>query len=453
MVINKYLGTSDLSHHVKSLFRTFLFIQLINSFLMSMSATFYILNAIDHLGFTLAGVLTSVLLLTQLLLDYPSGSLGDYIGQRWLLAVSYGCYGIGFFVLSIAHDFPGFLVAAIINGIGYAQSSGTLNTWLDSNYQRVSANDSERKIYGYARSRVNTINNLSLAASFMIGGLLATFLSRQTVFFIQFIMAEVMIVIVLRYVKDIQTDKSDLITPSIGSHKSQKSYFNYIKGGIRFTFSSKTTFLFLLGVAFFNVTFTIWGNLVLFPLYFGYTGTDVGASLIRSVIFLNGIPIGLYVAKLSKKFSTHSYPRFLLLFMFTYFPAYIVLLTINPIGNSFNLFGFLSTIIIMNITTGFIMRTAEILRMRYMVDLVPNENRNSVYSLIPTITSFIAIPILPITGRFIDQYGLIAGVLIAYGFYMVTVFLFTVAMKTKKLPLEEIQERHSKTSQKSTNIG
>jgi hypothetical protein len=99
------------------------------------------------------------------------------------------------------------------------------------------------------------------------------------------------------------------------------------------------------------------------------------------------------------------------------------------------------------------MRTAEILRMRYMVDLVPNENRNSVYSLIPTITSFIAIPILPITGRFIDQYGLIAGVLIAYGFYMVTVFLFTVAMKTKKLPLEEIQERHSKTSQKSTNIG
>ncbi|MFX0185723.1 MAG: MFS transporter [Candidatus Hodarchaeota archaeon] len=440
MLINKYLGITELPNQAKSLFQTFLFIQLVSSFLMEMSSTFYILNAIDHIGFALTGVVTSVLLLTQMILDYPSGSLGDYIGQRWVLAISYGCYGLGFLVLSIAHDFPTFLLAAIVNGIGFAQSSGTLNTWLDSNYQRVSTNDSERRIYGFARSRANTMNNLALAASFMIGGLLSTFSTRQIVFFLQFIMASIIIVVVMRYVKDIETDEADLTGSEVIITKSKDSYFNYIKGGFKFVFSSKTAFLFILGVAFFNVTFTIWGNLILFPLYFGYTGSDVGTSLIRTIIFLNAIPITLYGAKISKKFTTESYPRFLWLFMFIYFPGYIILFTINPIRNTFNLFGFISTIIIMNVSSGLIMRTAEILRMRFMVDLVPSNYRNSVYSLIPTIASIFCIPLLPIVGQLIDQYGLTAGVIIAFGLYIITVLFITAALKFRKSSLQEIHK-------------
>ncbi|MHA2225904.1 MAG: MFS transporter [Candidatus Hodarchaeales archaeon] len=453
MILNRYLGINELPNQAKSLIQTFLFIQLINSFLMSMSSTFYILNAIDHIGFTLAGVMTSVLLLTQVILDYPSGSLGDYIGQRWVLGISYGCYGFGFFLLTTANDFTSFLIAAIINGIGFAQASGTLNTWLDSNYQKVATVDTERKIYGYARSRVNTIDNLGLAASFMSGGIIATIFSRQTVFFIQFIMAITMIAVVLLYVKDIESDELNLLDPQVNPDtKSRGSYFNYIRGGINFVFSSKVVFLFILGLATLNVTFTIWGNLILFPLYFGYTGSDAGASLLRTIIYLNGIPLGLYVANFSRRFSTDGFPKLLWLFLFLFFPAFITLFFLNPIENSFNFVGFIITILIMNISVSFVFRTADVLRMRFMVDLVPSKNRNSVYSLIPTITSLLSIPILPFVGQIIDQYSLAAGTTLTYGVYILSVILITVAIILKKSASEKVQVKKSIKTQ-STTVG
>lgn len=195
-------------------------------------------------------------------------------------------------------------------------------------------------------------------------------------------------------------------------------------------FSSKAVFFLLFGMAFIIATWTIWAMIVLFPIYFGYTGDDFGANLLRTIIFLFGVPVGLYVARLSKRLSTEHYSKFLLVFMVLFFPAFISLVTIIPPLNTFNLTGFAFTALIM-ISIGFLYKISEVLRMRLMVDLVPSKNRNAVYSLLPTITSLLSMLLLPIVGNMIDIYGLVAGVVVVgsvfgTGFLLITIgFHFT----------------------------
>ena len=70
---------------------------------LSMSSTFHIIFIAEALGggpgryiegLALASVLLVIQLATQTLLDYPTGSLGDHIGQRWVISSAYVCYGI-----------------------------------------------------------------------------------------------------------------------------------------------------------------------------------------------------------------------------------------------------------------------------------------------------------------------------------------------------------------------
>ncbi|MFX0205625.1 MAG: MFS transporter, partial [Candidatus Hodarchaeota archaeon] len=383
MIINKFLGIQDLSPEAKSLLRTFFSFTFINSLLMSISGTFFALNAIDKIGFALTGVMMSVILLTQFIFDYPSGSLGDYIGQRWILTIGYLCFGFGFLVLSMAETFTHFVVIALANGFGNAQFSGAIDTWLDSNYKKVDSIDKDRKIYGYARSQVGTFNNLALAASYMLGGFLSVTFSRQTVFFLQAWFSLILVSFVLLKIKNItiMIRESDVEIPSNGKEEGGNSYFAYIKGGMRFMLSSKAAFFLILGIGILTTTWWIWGSLILFPLYYGYSGDDMGANLLRTIIMLNGVPLGLLVSKFSKKISTKNYPLMLLIFLFLFFPAVISLFILVPLENRVNLIGFVATIVIINISVSTIFRTAEILRMRLLVDFVPSEYRNSIYSL------------------------------------------------------------------------
>jgi MFS family permease len=384
---------------------------------------------IDKMGFTLTGIIVAVMLLTQFIFDYPSGSLGDYIGQRWVLIFGYLSWGVAFLFLSTTQNLSTFLIVTILNGFGSAFFSGALDSWLDNNYKKIDTVDTDRKIYGFARSRVNTVNNIAFAASFMTGGFLSTVYSRQTVFYLQFFLSLIMALVVLTQIKDVSI-KADIESALSTKEKGRKlHYFSYLHGGIRFMISNKMAFFTLLGMAILTTTWTIWGMLILFPVYFGYTGDDFKANLLRTIIYLNGFLIGLYVARVSKKFSTEHYPKILLVFIFLFFPAILSLLLFIPVQNNFNLIGFILIILIMNCCTGFIYRIGEVLRMRLLVDLIPSVNRNAVYSLIPTITSLLGVLLLPIAGQIIDRFELVGGVVVVLSVYFIAFLSITIGFK------------------------
>ncbi len=439
MFITRFLGIQTIPEQAKQLISTYLLLSLAGAFLGNLSSTFFILFAIDKIGFAQAGIVMSFMLLVQLITDYPSGSLGDWIGQRWVLTFANLFYAISYYLLTITHTFEGFLILALFFGLGNAQASGALETWLDNNYQKVIEDtDPERKSYGFSIARINSMNRLIMAIAFVTGGAMATLISRQHVFFIQACMSFVLIVMVLSLAKNVKVGIDEVITRR---QTSMKDLFKSLKGGIVFFVSSKTAFFFLLGTSIMFTAFNVWGTLILFPIYFGYSGSDVLATTFRTIMFLMGIPIGIYMAKVSQRFLNDKVPYFYFLGTLSYFPPFIILLTVIPSTNNYNLLGLVITAFILTISNNCLFDVAETLRGRTMLDLVPSENRNAVYSLIPTIISVLAIPLLPIAGRLIEDHGLNSGIMVSLVLSLTgSVFIF-LSLHFMKKSITEIDKQ------------
>lgn len=413
MVVNNYLGINQLTPRAQYYIRTFSFVRSFSTFLLILSNTFFVLYSIDYIGFALTSVTLSFSFLIQLLFDYPSGSLGDWIGQRWVLAISYTCYGIAFFLMTMAQTFPAFMLIALFNGFGNAQNSGTMETWLDNNYQIVvEKSDPDRKIYGFSRSRVLTLTRIASTFAFMIGGTLATLISRESVFGFQAILCVLIIAVVLLVVKD---ENISTTTEKVRNKKSSVSnYFDHFFGGLKFLISRKAPFFFIIGTAFLFGAFAIWGGLILIPLYFGYSGSDGLTSTLRTFAFITGVPISIYIAKLSQRFSMDKASILTFVFVILFFPSFIVLTTLVPLNNEFNLIGCIASVMILTGCIPIFFDLGQILRQRIMIDMVPSESRNAVYSLIPTIVSILGIFLLPIAGILIENYGITAGIASAF---------------------------------------
>lgn len=447
MSINKLLGTQELPSQAQYYMRMFLYLSMIISFLSSMSSTFYVLFTIDAVGFALAGVCASIMLATQTLFDYPSGSLGDYIGQRWVLALAFVFFGISFFLLISAKTFSDFAIISIIMGFGNAQSSGTFNTWIDNNYRiAVGDADPDRKIYGFSTSRANSFNSLALGSSFILGGIIATNFSRQHVFAIQTGLSVIVILLVITYLKDIKISNEEKNKATSSNSEKIINYLLFFKGGIGFLFSSKARFLFLFGLSVYNVTWLIWGNLILTPLYFGYTGKDDLAGLLRTSLFFLGIPLAFFMANVSKRLSNNRLPTILFLQISFFFPSFIILTSFIPPANEFNIIGIIITFILLWTLVGTLFDLSITLTQRIMVDFVPSENRNSVYSLLPTIFSFIGIFALPFAGTLIENYGMAAGLTFAGMFCLFGSVLIFFGMRIKHVNMDPmVSEMNSVT--------
>ena len=448
MVVNKYLGINELTPRAQHYVRMFSLVRSSSTFLLILSNTFFVLYSIDRIGFALTSITLSFSFLIQLLTDYPSGSLGDYIGQKWVMTISYVSYGIAFFLMTTAQTFPAFMLIAFFNGFANAQNSGTLETWLDNNYKNVVKDtDSERKIYGFSRSRVLTLTRIVSAFAFMIGGTLATLVSRESVFGLQGFFSIFLIILVLLVIKD---EKIDIITPSDKKKKlAVNGYFSHFLAGLKFLFSSKASFFLILGTAFLFGSFAIWGNLILMPLYFGYSGSDSLASALRTIAFVTGVPISIYIAKLSQRFTKEKASILTFLFVILFFPSFILLTFLLPTNNEFNLIGCIASVIILSGLIPTLFDLGQILRQRIMIDMIPSETRNAVYSLIPTIISVLGIFIVPVAGILIEDFGLTAGIVAAFlvafvGSIMISIGIHYQFQETK--PKSEIAVVQSETS-------
>lgn len=274
-----------------------------------------------------------------------------------------------------------------------------------------------------------------MAIAFIVGGSMATSISREHVFFIQAILSLILLIICFFLVKDVKVE-----TPEEFSGKtSRREYFSFFIGGFKFLFSEKKAFFFLIGTALIFSGFNVWGTLMLFPIYFGYTGSDDLASLYRTILFFVGIPLGIIMANVSKRFTNEKYPIIVFLGLILYFPPFILLLTVIPTTNSFNLLGLVLTALVLTVSINCLLDIAGILQGRTLLDLVPSENRNSVYSLIPSLISIFAIPILPITGKLIEEYGMVAGVIVPLVISLIGSLFVFISHFSEKSSLEPAQ--------------
>ncbi|MFW9991729.1 MAG: hypothetical protein ACFFD4_06690 [Candidatus Odinarchaeota archaeon] len=165
--------------------------------------------------------------------------------------------------MTTAHSFTDFAFIAAINGFANAQSSGALATWLDNNYKKTSGiADPDRKIYGFSLLRLLLISRIAMALAFIAGGMLATLVYRESVFFLQSMIFFFLIMVILLVVRDERTETAE---DHQAKQNSKAELLKRLSEGFKFYFSSQTAFFFLTGVALFFVTVNIWGKPHSFP--------------------------------------------------------------------------------------------------------------------------------------------------------------------------------------------
>lgn len=431
--VNGFFGITVLPPAAQRLVQKLVLFNVLSSFLFFLSNTFFILFVEERIGFAGAGVMIALSMFVQLVTDYPSGALSDRIGARWVSTLSFVSFSAYFVLLSIADTLEFFLFLAIIQGFANGQSSGTVGSWFDSNYKLLAEDkDPGRKIYGMFQGKQVVMFRGTLVFSFILGSSLATVVSREFVFLIQGVTSLVLIFASLWLMKDEEGAKKV---------KSDAKYFAILKEGLRHFVSDKQLFFFYMGSAVTASAFMIWGNLLLVPIYFGYTGTDSLTGLLRSFIFVLTLPVGIKVANLSRKVANERLPLIRLLEGLIFFPSYFVLTTLVPPTNTFNPLGMTVVVFLMVLIVPAFADLSNLIAGRVGMEIVPSEIRNSIYSLLPSIIAILGIPVLIIAGFMIEAVGLPGGILMALATHLTGSFLIFVSfrvVRNKSVTEEEI---------------
>ncbi|MFQ5976882.1 MAG: MFS transporter [Candidatus Heimdallarchaeota archaeon] len=423
MALSSLLTTSDLPKEARGLISKFLILSGLMRTLFLLSSTFYVLFVIDIVGFAELGVLLAVGFILQAIIDYPSGAFADWLGQRWVLSFAYLIHSLAFALLILADSFFPLLFIFVLEAIAKSLESGAIQAWFDNNYKSLAAKEDPKNVaYKHALSRVEMILGIAAGITFITGGIIATLVFRELVFLLQAIGMFFLGIAFVSQLRDKAVTKNHL----------RENYFQFIKGGVTTVTQNPKLLAFVTGTVLINVVIIIWMELVLMALYFGYTGSDLGAGTLRFIVWITGsLSIGL-MGFWTKTLKTNVWlQRIHILHAISFFGMFAALIFLIPFQNSVNLLAICIAIVVFNIT-GVLRSASFFMRQASLLDLIPNERRSSFYSLVPTLNLLVAAPLVLFVGYIIDSVSLTTAILFLGTIELFGALIFVIS---SKLPL------------------
>ncbi len=473
--IARFFGLENANDKIFQLSKTLTILLPIVSATINLSTTFFMIFVAEWAGngdyiqgLSLMGILIVIEMIIQTLFDYPTGALGDYLGQRYILASAFLSFSMAFLMVSIiSSTTPFWYVIAVymMMGFGNSQLSGAFNAWFDNNYRAAMPGDEDRKAYGVFWGKVGMMFQVIATLSLIPGSVLAVVLGRAWVFQLQAVMCIIIAFGVMRVIKDFPEVREER-----KERPSMSEYTNILKQGVSFLLSDKYVTYIILGGCLVMSAGMVWGQLLLFPMYFSYLITDVAVSSFRTILFVPGIFQQERSGVWSRRFEPKRWiPRFRLLqgtgFVFYmafaaimfFFPpastgAELLMLTIPytqivimqlPVSSILPVLLMTITFTSCGIFGGF----AEILTQRELLDVIPNKIRNSMYSLSPTIAVLLAIPQIAIFGWLIPTAGFPVTMTLCAIISLVGVFMIANGLSHPK-PLAKDIEQPASTIEK-----
>lgn len=436
--MKSFLGLPDATDKVIRLAKIMGILGPLANVIFTLSTTFWVIFVAEALGggpgmylqgMGLVGTLVVVQMVVQILLDYPTGAVGDWIGQRYIIAGAQISFGVAFLLISfVTVDTPFIYLVGVYALMGFAQSqaSGAWGAWFDNNYRVAMPGDTDRKQYGVFWGRMGMIMQIVSTASLIPGSILAVIFSRPWVFQLQGILAFVFAMAVFRLVRDFPEVEEQRMQE--GGRPDMGEYVSILKGGVTYLFKHAFVRYIAVGTMLAVSSIMVWGNLILFPMYYLYLITDVGVASFRTLLFIPGIFSQERSGVWSRRFEPKKWiPRFRLMqtcgFIFFWVFAAIMLI-FPPAAESTSLLTLywpLSNIALLTlpvenivpialifttfVSTSFFGGFAEILTQRVLIDAIPNRIRNSMYSLFPTLATLFAIPQIALFGWLITVIG------------------------------------------------
>ena len=371
------------------------------------ASTFLVLFLLEVISFAELSLLLAIRFGLILLLDYPTGALGDTIGHKIVLAFAYVSYALSILCLLTGNSFVELIPFTILTAIGRSQESGVLQSWFDNNYRSIIETlDDDRKIYGEFIGKMRANSGLISGMLFIVGGVIAVVFSRKALFTIQLYL----VLIALLFIILLMTREEGAGT----SHRTLRTYIDRFIGGLQFAVSSQGIFLYFLGFTTLFAAFgSIWYEMMLMPLYRSYSGSDEYTGLLRAIIYGTLVFWQLVAAQISKKVEKPYRGLFLSNFVLSiiFFVLLFIFYKLFSPPNTFMWSYYVGVILlfqIISICDSF----DSIFRQRLLIELVPDKYRTAVYSLIPTLIVLFSIPLIILAGFIITYYGFTAGILL-----------------------------------------
>ena len=405
MLIHKLLGISELQPTAKKFLTKATFLLVISDFLLYIAQTFLILYALEIVSFSDLGIIISVQLVIMILSDYPSGALGDWIGQKWVIVLAHVFAALGYFLMSIAHNFLLLLLSFSMIGLFMSQYSGAFRAWLDNNYKVFAPEDHNKQIYSGFIGKYFMFGTLSAALAIIVGGIIADSTSRTFVFLTQSVLLAVFSLFLIKVVNESSTQNSTYENKKAAI----KEYLILLKEGVAFCFQKKVLLYFFLGITIIAAAMAIWSNFILFPFYEAYSGhSDSRIALLRSTIFLTGALMtglmGSVAKRLSRPLAVLGWLEIIINPLF--FIMMLFLLVVIPPPPEFQLFPYMAVII-----TFFLFSIpgslSNVLEQRFYIEVIPDRNRTSIYSLDPTLYRISATIATFFGGFILEKLGII----------------------------------------------
>ncbi|MFX1262267.1 MAG: hypothetical protein ACFFAZ_09285 [Promethearchaeota archaeon] len=432
--ITSYFGLPDDNPEVVRLAARFIILSTSMTAAISISTTFYLIFVAEALGkgsyidgLALASLLIIVQKVVQTLFDYPTGTIGDLVGQRWVLSSAFLTYSIAFYFVSLissSSHFDHYLLVYILMGFAASQESGAMNSWFDNNYSLSVPEDKNKAQYGVFIGKLAMLLRISRALVILPGAIFAVLIARVFVFQIQSVACVLLALASFFLVRDL---------PMIQEHRESETiaedYVSLLKQAARHIVSSPYLKYIVLGnTLFLSIGFT-WSELIMYPFLYEYLSSDVAVASLMTVVIIAFAGFWERSGVWAKRFEPEKWiPRlrfiqstgavFFWLFailMWAFPPPpvdsemmsilipftdvsilHVPLLSATPV--------FL--ILVIWFSGGILFTIAAILWMRVLIDVVPNRIRNGVYSLLPTLVVFASIPLTAILGWLVPLVGI-----------------------------------------------
>ncbi|MFX0116831.1 MAG: MFS transporter [Candidatus Hodarchaeota archaeon] len=412
--LQKKLEIAEMNPKSQLIAMKFLSLQLSRIAQGALVSTFLVLFLLEIISFAELGLLLAIQLALTALLDYPTGAFSDWTSQRFVMILAYCSYAVSILFLLAGTDFYSLLLFVIWLSIGRSQESGALETWFDKNYRATSgAFDKDRKMYGAFYGKLIAYQTVINVFAFILGGLIAAIFSRRVLFYVQFLLVLLVLTLVVILMKD---------SPSLEkSSKPTEGFGSQFMGGLKFVSASKANLCFFVGLAMISASIGPWFYLMLFPFYQGYAGSDEYIGLLRAIINCSGVFWRFAGARFSKRIGKQNLHRCFFIDNFMiyviFFLAVFGFYTLLPPTNTLT-FVFLGVILLFVLFLHPWASVEGILRQRLVVDLIPDEYRNSIYSLQSSLAVLVCVPFLIIGGGVISEFGFSMGILttVAMGF-------------------------------------
>jgi predicted MFS family arabinose efflux permease len=136
----------------------------------------------SEIGFTAVsiGVMAAAYAVVVPLLEVPSGILADRWSRNWLLVLASVALAASSLLGGLSTDVPSYVVAAMVLGVYFAFSSGTVDSVV---YDTVLEETGSSAEYEKWIGRVRIMESAALVASALLGGLLAGWISARFTYY------------------------------------------------------------------------------------------------------------------------------------------------------------------------------------------------------------------------------------------------------------------------------